>query len=239
MEEKNMKMNEKQFKLLIMVTLLSILIFIPLIPIIIIGVGGIASWIYLLLKSISIWKGRRKIYMSVLGMEGAGKTTWYDYLRRENRASEGATSGEVEIGEFTIPYEDDKGTRELTIAKGLDISGARDSQSSYKDQIEKSDVIFFFFDVKKYLDNAEYQKDVHSRLDLIYDYIMEFNKKTNDVYLIASHKGKVKDPKKALKQVRDILSEKRYRDLVKYLICIEMRETKEVEYLKKRLIDKK
>lgn len=223
-----------------MVTLLSILIFIPFIPIIIWGVGGIVSGIaaYFLIKS--IWKGRCKIYMTVLGMEGAGKTTWYDFLRGENRAAEGATSGGVEISEFTIPYKDDKGTRMVTIAKGLDISGAETMITEfYKAQIEKSDVIFFFFDVKKYLDNAEYQKDVHSRLDLIYDYIMEFNKKTNDVYLIASHMGKVKDPKKASKQVGDILSKKRYHVFVKQLIGIEMQDIRALESLKKKLIDKK
>ena len=80
-----------------MYSLLSILIIIPLIPIIIWSATGAITTAIIIALGISFWKGRKQIYMSVLGMQSAGKTTWYDYLRGENRASEGATSGGVEI----------------------------------------------------------------------------------------------------------------------------------------------
>ena len=221
-----------------MYSLLSILIIIPLIPIIIWSATGAITTAIIIALGISFWKGRKQIYMSVLGMQSAGKTTWYDYLRGENRASEGATSGGVEISEFTITYKDNKDTRELTIAKGLDIDGTEDSiREFYKAQIEKSDVVFFFFDINKYLEIEEYQRVVNSRLDFIYDLIKENDKNLDDVYLIATHLRKVEDAKKALKKVRNILSEKRYKVFTKQLSGIEMQNKEEMEKLKIKLIE--
>lgn len=120
----------------------------------------------LFLVSASIFSdGKTYCKMAVLGMTGAGKTLWYDFLCGTNFAGQ-MTSGARDIPAFELNF----GERKVEIKCGKDIGGYEENvRPYYKNLIESNDVILFFFDISKYVNDIQYKRTVEARLDYVFN----------------------------------------------------------------------
>jgi hypothetical protein len=187
---------------------------------------------------ISIWAtGKEQIGMAVLGMQQSGKTTWYDYLNGQNR-HEKTTNKDI-VDSFTMHLSDEKS---VTIKKGIDIGG---DKAFIKEHYEKmindkeNDFVIFFFNIEKYLNKIGYQRDVNSRLDLIYSILIkkitEEYEISKRVFIIMSYKDKLSNPDKSFKDVTTLLSSKKYSPITKQMYCVNMLDAHEKETIKKKI----
>lgn len=83
-----------------------------------------------------------------------------------------------------------------------DIPGEKGLTSEYKNLLEGKDFSFFFFNIKQYFDEKNYQKDVNARLDFLNYYV-----KPENLIVIATHIDQIN------KNVNDI--SRKFRELVK------------------------
>lgn len=137
---------------------------------------------------------KKTIGMAVLGMQGAGKTTWYNYLTKEKRKGQTTTHS---VGKIEMRLENGK---KLIIKSGTDIGGVDEYQYKYNEMVEENDIILFLFSLKAYKDDKLYQRRVHSRIDLIQD-------KMNDekyLYVIMTHSDQVQDKAARMKAESNI-----------------------------------
>ena len=103
--------------------------------------------------------------IGVLGMKGAGKTQLYNTLRGAQDLETSAT-GTNDYDSFVFEY----GDRKIKISKGRDIGGGDMYVREYYDKmIKEKDIIFFLFDVKQYMENPDYAKEVKARMDFIWN----------------------------------------------------------------------
>ncbi|KAA6349038.1 hypothetical protein EZS27_003535 [termite gut metagenome] len=77
--------------------------------------------------------------LAVLGMAGAGKTTFYNYLRKEEVFGQ---TGIRDIDKFSIEF---KNGKKITIKKGQDIGGREGFIPQYESMMEKANIVLFFF----------------------------------------------------------------------------------------------
>lgn len=140
----------------------------------------------------SIWYNNKKkeLGMAVLGESQSGKTLWYDYLCHTNYAGEQTT--ERDIKKITLKF----GLgRTVHLKKGKDINGDKSNMYSYEQMINDNDIILFFNNVYLYIYNKEYQRDVNSRLDFIFE---KSNKSSKKIYIIWSYADKLQHKKAIL-----------------------------------------
>lgn len=146
------------------------------------GVGGLGAAVIAKITTIST-EGTK---LGVIGMKGAGKTTFLSHL------------GLVENdgGTALTPYKGKKvdvGHREIEIAAGLDIGGEDEFMGFYEPWLcgeDKKDIILFIFDGCRYLNDAEYRENAISRLQFIHEKYKQGNsdvKEYKNIVLIASH----------------------------------------------------
>jgi GTPase SAR1 family protein len=130
-----------------------------------VGTQEAAFWWWLLFPLgggiIAAFRSSDKIGLAVLGMAGAGKTTFYNYLRKEEVSGQ---TGIRDIDEFSIELKDGK---KITIKKGQDIGGRESFVTQYEPMMEEADYILFFFDAYKYLTDIQYARDTNARIDFI------------------------------------------------------------------------
>ncbi|UZR99850.1 hypothetical protein [Chondrinema litorale] len=151
------------------------------IPIII---WGVISGATLLGAGYSLFNlSKKKIYISALGPVSSGKTTFHNYLRKTK--FEDGTIGHNDLKEIKIEIKDKK----ITLSKGKDISGTEQAvKAYYKDEINKSDLIFYFLDSKKMLVDKSYVEVNIGRLNFINKINKERHKNNRaKVIIIASH----------------------------------------------------
>jgi hypothetical protein len=186
------------------------LLIIPLIPIIAAGIiGFIALFSLIIVVATTDFK---EVNMCVLGPKQAGKTTWYNYLRDCHENEPQATDVD-EYQDFIVTMNNGK---KLKVVKVKDIGGSDNHQENYAENLVKdSNVIFFFFNAKQFLDNnvesngePNYQKIVCYRLVAI-DKWMQANKKEYKYFnIVMSHAddlGPTKDWKKRETEIKEIL----------------------------------
>lgn len=102
--------------------------------------------------------------MGVLGMPEAGKTQFYKSLQGVPYKEFEATATE-DYPEFNFRINQ----KVITVKAGRDIGGGERYIQQYYDQfIDNKDITVFVFDVKKYLEEPMYQRDVRDRLDYIW-----------------------------------------------------------------------
>lgn len=124
--------------------------------------------------------------LGVIGMKGAGKTTYLSHLGLVS--DDGGTSVTSYEGKKV-----DVGHREMEIAAGEDIGGEDEFRRFYKPWLvgnSKKDIILFIFDGYRYINDEEYRKNTISRLQFIHMiYKMENSdtKEYKNIVLIASH----------------------------------------------------
>jgi GTPase SAR1 family protein len=104
-----------------------------------------------------------KIGLAVLGMAGAGKTTFYNHLRNEWITEKGGT-GIRPLNEFSVKLKDGK---EIIIKKGQDVGGLESFIPQYESMMEKANIVLFFFDAYKYLTDIQYARYTNARIDFI------------------------------------------------------------------------
>ena len=123
------------------------------------GIGGIASVAFFL-------KNSQKDKLGVLGMQQAGKTRFLSFLRGVP-FDEGQTSRK-DYDDFVYKLSNGK---KIYIKAGKDIGGDDMYRGDYNEVISESDVLLYFFDIDKYLNdnNRGYRRDCNSRFEHIYD----------------------------------------------------------------------
>ncbi|KAA6328032.1 hypothetical protein EZS27_023035 [termite gut metagenome] len=170
-----------------------------------------AFWWWLLFPLVGIFAAfwsSDKIGLAVLGMGGAGKTTFYNYLRDKPVSGVYEQTTRIEYNKFSIELQDGK---KITIKKGQDISGEEDFvQPYYESMMKDADIVLFFFDAYEYLhkeQNKNYDRETNARIDFIYE------KKRDGLYIILTHADKFYDKrKKALEDIRNKIKNQPYYD---------------------------
>lgn len=180
----------------------------------------------------SIFSDDKPYYkMAVLGMTGAGKTLWYDFLCGTNYAGK-MTPGARDIPAFELKF----GERKVEIKCGKDIGGYEENvRPYYKILIESNDVILFFFDISKYVNDIQYKRTVEARLDFVFNVI---GTKTNkQFYLVMTHKDMLDKNKDHAKIVKELMIFCGNQVDEHHTICINMMDSKEKEKFKKQLFN--
>lgn len=145
--------------------------------------------------------------LGIIGMKGAGKTTFYNKL---------GLLGNDGGGTYKTPYNQRNikiGDREIKIASGEDIGGGENfiQDQTYEEWFSEKDIIIFIFDISQYCQNENYTNQANARLSYIYNRFID-KKKTDfeNVVIVASHADlyKVSD-----KEFRNKLGEKEYNKL--------------------------
>lgn len=126
--------------------------------------------------------------LGVLGMKKAGKTKFLSFLRNVPYVEK-----DTEIEPYK-PFKYTHETKVIHIDAGVDIGGGNLYRSEYNRIIEKSDVVFYFFDISKYLKNSPYEtvgyrRACNSRLEHIYTTGKEIKK---HIVVVGTHIDKCK-----------------------------------------------
>tara|TARA_R110002126_G_C10483197_1_gene502143 strand:- start:3712 stop:4485 length:774 start_codon:yes stop_codon:yes gene_type:complete len=144
----------------------------------------------------------------IVGPSGSGKTTIYNFLKGENKTGETSVS-DYEQFEYIVNK-----TRTIIIRKGTDFGGGTGFINKYYHKMLKDlqvDYCFFVFNVNKYINEINYQRDVNARLDFI------FRKNILDkkLRLIGSFIDKFPSNKKDEidSKIRELIKEKTYKSL--------------------------
>lgn len=165
----------------------------------------IAAIAYLLFRM--YYKKTKGNSLGIIGMKGAGKTTFYNKL---------GLLGNDGGGTYKTPYNQRNikiGDRDIKIASGEDIGGGENfiSDQTYEKWFSEKDIIIFIFDISKYCQNENYSDQTNARLSYIYNRF-KAKKKTDfeNVVIVASHADQFKI---TYKEFRNILGEKEYNKL--------------------------
>jgi len=166
-------------------------------------------------------KKKKRIAICALGEHLTGKTCWLTYLRTKEILKEYTQTGINDFPPFDLLLEND---RTIHIEAGTDIGGEKENRSIfYKDFINKSDVICYFVDIKRFLDDFKYQRKALGGIDLVADFIKDTQKKSPKMpFIILSHSDELKDIKyskeKAGEEFRGLLKGSKYKLFLKNII---------------------
>jgi GTPase SAR1 family protein len=148
--------------------------------------------------------------LAILGMQGSGKTTIYDFLKNGKKA--GDTTNVDDYEEFN--YKIDTKTS-IIIRKGKDIGG-RDEfiKPFYKKMINDTnvDVCLFVFNAKEYLSNEEYRGGVNARLHFLFENGI-LKKKTKVIGSFLDH-FTIGEQSKVKSKIIDHIKDKSYAELL-------------------------
>lgn len=202
--------------------------FVPIIASVLIGGTLIVG-----LSSSDIGKNFKGVGMAVLGMQESGKTTWYNYLLGENR--EGQTT-EYIIRQFSISLGDGDDNK-LTIREGKDIGGVEEYQKYYEEMVKTNDKILFLFNLNNYDTKWNYQRQVHSRIQLICE-AMGKDKVSENLYIIMTHADKVKNLEKTKANTKMNIQDKEYGKKIKFFEAVNMVLKKDCNQLKTKIFSR-
>ena len=76
--------------------------------------------------------------------------------------------------------------------------------------ITKSDILVFCFDLKNYLDEPAYERQVNARFDFINDKFKKLNKRKANFVKLATHKDQLSSVEDAIKEFELRIKKKRY-----------------------------
>lgn len=185
---------------------LAIIPFIPL-ALWILGVVFLGGCIIVIINAVKT-SGKK---LAIVGMQEAGKSTLYNMLRTGEPGEHLPTTIE-EIAEFKVK------DRDIKIKKGKDIGGGPEFiMPYYEDLIRDNEIIIFIFNVSEYLNDISYQRNTKDRLDFIYRKSKEYNKKMNNLVMIASHIDILSSDKQktAVNEILNSISGKQYQEMFK------------------------
>lgn len=136
--------------------------------------------------------------LGLIGMQSSGKTTFLNNLRGIETVLSPSSREYYKSFKFHL-----SNGKTIYINKGNDIGGAKNYISEYREVINKSDVVLYFFDVSKYLTSIDYKRECNSRLDHI-----NVDSENKKIVIIGSHSdlsqhNKNKLTEEILTQVRD------------------------------------
>jgi len=122
--------------------------------------------------------------LAIIGMQMAGKTTMWNMLRNGYSDKNYSPTGKEQVGEFVLK----NGDRQIKIKKSLDVGGGDEYLKLYWNQlIKENEIIIFIFNIQKYLNDLEYQRQTNARLDFICEKASESNREMKNMVMIASH----------------------------------------------------
>lgn len=202
-------------------TLLSVLIILPVVPLWAIGVGIIVI-LAAIIFFCSIPINGKKI--AVLGPQGSGKTTFLSFLR--NKQASGEATGLEHYKPFDYKLQNGQTVR---IEGGIDIGGGDEYRSHYENLIKNNEAIIFIFDIHKYLTGYNKTKDKYvqltdARFKLVYDHFKANHPGEIDPHklvVIGSHKDKLKQGDNKIKGAfYNLIRKKEYTEMFKnFRIC--------------------
>lgn len=142
--------------------------------------------------------------LGIIGMQESGKTTFLNNLRGLKTVFNPTSKENYKCFKFEL-----SDGRTIHIDKGNDIGGAKNYMSEYRQVIEESDVILYFFDVSKYLTNVDYKRECNSRLHHI-----NVNIENKKIAIIASHSDFSQQSKNILtEEILNQVKDKKYSNL--------------------------
>lgn len=154
---------------------------------------------YMRRKNILIKKAPKivkKCAITLLGISQAGKTLFRYTLASLNKPNElSIYKNERTLGVSVIkPFDfllDDETL--IKIEKGSDIGGNLENQENYKEYVNQDRVVFFFFDIERYLNNDKYYELTNKQLDIFYNIQCEAEIEMNNLHVIATHEDILSD----------------------------------------------
>lgn len=127
-------------------------------------------------------QGKQSIKICALGERDTGKTRWYKYIKEGKLPTrDDETPTKIPYSEFSFSLQNGK---TIHIARGYDYSGERGNQDLlYRRLADENDIIFYFINLKEYIENEENRKDVNSGIDIVIG--RENDRKL--IYLVLTH----------------------------------------------------
>lgn len=180
--------------------------------------------------------------LGIIGMQASGKTRFLSFLRDVEYVEKNTSKEKYESFTYTTPS-----GKKILISEGTDIGGGNMYREMYENIISESDVIFYFFDIHKYLNDTQYMRECNSRfhsvaellcqseeieLKLTKDFEKVLKDKKKKIVFFATHKDQVGiDNEKLVEEFKTKLSSKIYRDLVDYTFPMDTRNKEELSKL--------
>lgn len=177
-------------------------------------------------------KKNDKKKLGILGMQRAGKTRFLSYLRNEPFIDK--STEKYNYKPFTYKIDGKK----IHIDKGEDIGGGNIYRYEYNCIIKKSDVIFYFFDISKYLNNSPYSNEGYRRAcNSRIEHINSDKKESkNNTIIVGTHidlcsKSKAKVKSEFLK----LNENKSYYPILKNIELIDLTDEKQIQNFTKKV----
>ena len=183
----------------------------------------------------NLFKDPNKNKLGILGMEGSGKTLYLCHLRNIEYLHKGTDMNSETYSKFT--YKTNSGNI-IHIEAGEDISGIDYNRMFYNSIMEKSDVIFYFFDISRYFTEIDYERECNSRFLYLFDYFEK--NKTKKLIVFASHLDKCQEKKgEILSKFINMLKNKTYNKLLEKTHFINLTSEKELIEITNLIFEKK
>lgn len=110
-----------------------------------------------------------------------------------------------------------------------DIPGEKGLLSDYKKLLEGKHYSFFFFNIKRYFEERDYERDVNSRLDFLNDYLHSKN-----LIVVATHIDQINEGvNKIASRFKEMVKDKPYIDVLKNVKYINLLDDKAGEEMRK------
>jgi len=124
----------------------------------------------------------REISLGILGMQGAGKTRFLCHLRGVPFVDK--ATGKEPYNPFNYKIEE----LLICVEAGEDLGGGNIYRDEYDRIIDKSDLLFYFFDISKYLNNTltegiSYRRASNSRIE----HISSTSEQTENIIIVGTH----------------------------------------------------
>ena len=192
---------------------------------------------------------KTKLKIAVIGPEEGGKTAFINLLKNGKVKDEPyrSTGLNEALSEFEAFWSVENSVTRTDIAVnseaglwekikdfipgeqhgGKDMPGEKGLMREYKKLLEGKDFSFFLFNVKRYFDEKNYQKDVNIRLDFL-----NYNVKPENLIVVATHIDQVNENINDIsRKFRDLVNGKNFGDVlknVKYINLLDENAGKEM-----------
>ncbi|SDH82897.1 GTPase domain-containing protein [Myroides phaeus] len=198
------------------------------------GTAGIGIG-YLSEKYAKTMEDITKNKLGILGMQGAGKTRFLNFL--EGKPFLESSTNRKDYLDFTYQL---KNGKKITIASGKDIGGGNVFRVDYESILKNSDIILFFFNINAYLKNFSdsdkilYQRSCNSRFEHIYIRVKEEKK---PVVIIATHRDEcLLSDEEMTRKFNELVQNKNYTEMLKKVIYVNLTNSVETKELVEKLM---
>ena len=168
----------------------------------------------------------KKNKLGVLGMQAAGKTRFLSFLKDIKYIEKETSMEDYE------PFTYEHAGKVISIDAGVDMGGGDLYRIEYNKIIENSTVIFYFFDISKYLndnditDKVNYRRGCNSRIEHIYS---EATKRKIPMVFVGTHIDKCfKLEAKVKSEFLSLIEDKSYYSVLKKTEFIDLTNTNQL-----------